>query len=87
LQAVVKKWFRETDTGVLDNGNGPDITVGKADLIGCRFLKVGATVDFECHPEKQGLVARKVKLSNQNKPNGKKSPKRAAKPFRFGVMT
>lgn len=87
MQAVVKKWFRETDTGLLDNGKGPDIKVGKADLIDCRFLKVGVTVDFECHPEKQGLVARKVKLSKNTTSNGKQKGKRAAKPFRFGVMT
>ena len=41
--------------------------VRKADLVNCQFLKVGATVEFECHPDKQGLIAKKVKLSHQKR--------------------
>jgi hypothetical protein len=61
--------------------------VRKADLVNCQFLKIGATLEFECHIEKQGLTAKRVKLLGQNKlknlknrnPGGNKSP--------FGVMT
>jgi cold shock CspA family protein len=87
LQTVVKKWFREKESGFLDNGSGPDIMVRKADLINCQFLKVGATVEFECHPDKQGLVAKKVKLSHQKKTSGPQNGKRVTKEFRPGVMT
>jgi cold shock CspA family protein len=87
LQTVVKKWFRDKDSGFLDNGSGPGIMVHKADLIGCQFLKVGATVEFECHPDKQGLIAKKVKLSSQKKSNGQNNGNRSNKEFRFGVMT
>jgi len=86
LQTVVKKWFRDKDCGLLDNGGGPDIMVRKADLLNCQFLKAGATVVFECHPEKQGLLAKKVKLLSQNK-KGKKDKKHGAKKSPFGVMT
>jgi len=87
LQTEVKKWFREKEYGFLENGRGPDIKVRKADLVNCQFLKIGATVEFECHMDKQGLTAKRVKLLNQHKfknsrnrnPGGKKSP--------FGVMT
>ncbi len=87
MQTVVKKWFRDEDFGFLDNRGGPDIMVRKADLIDCQFLKVGASVEFECHPEKQGLIAKKVKLSNQKNTNGQTSGNRSTKVFRFGVMT
>jgi cold shock CspA family protein len=87
LQSVVKKWFRDKDCGFLDNRGGPDIIVRKADLIDCQFLKVGVTVEFECHPDKQGLIAKKVKLANTNKSNGQNSGNRNTKEFRFGVMT
>lgn len=87
MQTVVKKWFRDKDSGFLDNGGAPDIMVSKADLVNCQFLKVGETVEFECHQEKQGLVAKKVKLSNQKKANGQNNGSRSTKPFRFGVMT
>ena len=87
LQTIVKKWFRDKDSGFLDNGGGPDIMVHKVDLIHCQFLKVGATVEFECHPDKQGLIAKKVKLSNQKKINGQNNGNRGIKEFRPGVMT
>lgn len=36
--------------------------VRKADLLNCQFLKVGVNVEFECHVDKRGLIARNVKL-------------------------
>lgn len=87
MQTVVKKWFREKDSGFLDNKGGPDIMVRKADLIDCQFLKVGSTVEFECHVDKQGLIAKKVTLSTQKNTHGQKNGNRSTKEFRFGVMT
>lgn len=87
LQSTVKKWFRDKDNGFLDNGSGPDIRVSKSDLVNCQFLKVGTTVEFECHADTQGLVARKVKLVQQNKTGGRHNGNNNAKPFRPGVMT
>ena len=88
LETIVKKWFRDKDSGFLDNGNGPDIIVTKADLVNCEFLKVGVRVEFECHSDKRGLIAKKVKLLQQNKSNGKNNKgKRSTKEFRPGVMT
>ncbi len=96
MQTVVKKWFRDKESGFLDNGGGPDIMVRKADLLNCQFLKVGVTVEFECHPGKQGLMAKKVKLTHQNKSNGQNHNNRnngghnrhnSGNEFRPGVMT
>jgi len=97
LQTVVKKWFRDKDSGFLDNGGGPDIMVRKAELVNCQFLKVGATVEFflkvgatvefECHTGKQGLIAKNVKLSHQKGSNSPHKGNRSPKSFRFGVMT
>ena len=87
MNTVVKKWFRDKDTGFLDNGDGPDILVRKADLVNCQFLKVGTTVEFECHSSKQGLIAKKVKLSQQKKSNSHHKKNRNTKEFRPGVMT
>lgn len=87
LQTVVKKWFRDKDSGFLDNGSGPDIAVNKADLVGCQFLKVGATVDFECHLDKQKLIARKVRLWKQKKSKNQNTGNKGVKKFPFGVMT
>ncbi len=87
MQTVVKKWFRDKASGLLENGSGPNIIVRKVDLINCQFLKVGATVQFECHLDKQGLIAKKVKLLGQNKSNKPKNKKRNVKKFPFGVMT
>jgi len=84
LQAVIKKWFREKEYGFLENGSGPDIMVRKADLVNCQYLKIGASVEFECHIDKQGLVAKKVKLSKSLNQNPNKN--RPAKPHYFGVM-
>ena len=87
MQTIVKKWFRDKDSGFLENGSGPDIMVRKADLVNCQYLKVGATVEFECHPDRRGLVAKKVKLSHQKKSNGQQNGNRRPKEFRPGVMT
>lgn len=87
MQTIVKKWFRDKDSGFLDNGSGPGILVRKADLVNCQFLKVGATVDFECHTEKQGLIAKNVMLSHQKKVTNQNNKNRSTKEFRFGVMT
>ena len=87
MQTTVKKWFRDKNSGFLDNKGGPDIAVNKADLVNCQFLKVGATVEFECHIDKQRLVAKNVKLSHQKKPNNQQGGHRGTKPFRPGVMT
>jgi hypothetical protein len=59
LQTIVKKWFRDKDSGFLDNGSGPGILVRKADLVNCQFLKVSVTVEFDCHTNKQGLIAQR----------------------------
>lgn len=73
LQTTVKKWFRDKNYGFLDNGEGSDIMVRKADLLNCQYLRVGVTVDLEVVSEKSGLVAKKVKLAgardNQNARN------------------
>lgn len=84
MQTTVKKWFQDKESGFLDNGGGADIMVRKADLLNCQFLKVGATVEFECHSDKRGLVAKKVKLSNQKRAQ---HANRVKKPYRPGVMT
>ena len=86
MQAEIKKWFREKEYGFLDNGSGPDIMVRKADLVNCQYLKVGASVEFECHIDKQGLVAKKVKLEKNLNQNSKTNKNRPAKPHYFGVM-
>ena len=90
MKTVVKKWLRDKECGYLDNGSGSDIAVRKADLIKCQYLKVGMTVEFECHIEKNGLVARKVSISDQNKSkstNNKGNKGNNNKAHYFGVMT
>lgn len=86
LQTIVKKWFRDKNAGFLVNGNGPDIKVDKVDLVNCEFLKVGASVEFECHADQRGLIARKVKLLPQHRSNNQ-NYKGKVKEFRPGVMT
>jgi hypothetical protein len=61
--------------------------VRKADLVNCKFLRVGVTVEFECHPDKQGLIAKKVKLSHQKQSNNRHNGNQGTKEFRPGVMT
>lgn len=87
MQTVVKKWSRERGSGFLENGSGPEILVRKADLVGCQFLKVGANVEFECHRDKQGLIAKKVRLSSQKNLKSQKNKTQSIKEFRYGVMT
>lgn len=87
MQTVVKKWFQDKDCGILDNGEGPDIMVRKAELVNCQFLKIGATVEFECHPGKKGLFAKKVRLSSQKRSKNQHKGKPGVKEFRPGVMT
>ena len=84
MQTVVKKWFQDKESGFLDNGGGSDIMVRKADLVNCKFLKVGATVEFECYSDKRGLFAKNVKLLNQKWSQQRNQGK---KPYRPGVMT
>lgn len=87
MQTVAKKWFRDKDYGFLENGNGPDIMVRKVDLVNCQFLKIGVTVEFECHIEKHGLVAKRVKILVQKKLKNQKNREPKGKKFPFGVMT
>lgn len=87
MKTVVKKWFREKEYGYLDNGSGPDIVVRKADLIKCQYLKIGMTVEFECHVDKNCLIARKVCISEQNKHKSNNNRAQNRKPHYFGVMT
>lgn len=87
MQTTVKKWLRDKDFGFLDNGTASDIMVSKADLVNCQYLKVGATVEFECHMDKRGLVAKKVSLSRAGNQKSGHNGKHNSKPFRFGVMT
>ena len=89
MQAVVKKWLREKEYGFLDNGSGPDIMVRKSDLIRCQYLKAGTTVEFECHPDKEGLIAKNVSLVRQQaKEQGSNGNRNKSKnpPF-IGVMS
>ena len=87
MQTTVKKWFKDKSFGFLDNGGGSDIMVRQADLIKCQYLKVGAVVEFECHVDKKGLVAKKVKLSNQNKKSGHHKGNTNSRDPYIGVMT
>ena len=86
MQTLVKKWFQDKGFGFLENGKGPDILVRKAELIKCSYLKVGSTVDFECHIDNKGLVAKKVSLTRKNK-NTNNQNKQRNNNFPFGVMT
>ncbi|MBL1274895.1 MAG: cold shock domain-containing protein [Ectothiorhodospiraceae bacterium] len=67
MQAIVKKWLKDKECGYLNNGAGPDILIRKVDLVRCQYLKVGVSVEFECHPVKGGLIAKKVTLVRDNK--------------------
>jgi cold shock CspA family protein len=86
MQTIVKKWFRDKGSGLLDNGSGTDINVHKDDLVGCHFLKVGSSVEFECHIGKQGLIAKKVKPSKQKKVKNQNHQNKSKKKSPFGVM-
>ncbi|MFA0809364.1 cold-shock protein [Microbulbifer epialgicus] len=83
MQAVVKMWIRSKGYGFLENGNGPDVFVRKAELQNCHYLKPGAVVNFECHASDRGLVAKNVTIE--------KFPSQGfseyGKPAHIGVMT
>jgi len=85
LQTLVKKWFQDKGYGFLENGKGPDIIVRKAELVKCSFLKVGLIVEFECHTDEQGLIAKKVRLLR--KKNKIQNGHRGSRTHPFGVMT
>ncbi len=89
MQAVVKKWLKEKEYGFLDNGSGPDIMVRKSDLIRCQYLKAGTTVEFECYPDKKGLIAKNVSLVRQKTTgqgsNGNRN--KSNRPQFIGVMS
>jgi len=88
MNTVVKKWFNDKEYGFLDNGGGPDILVRKADLIKCQYLKPGTVVEFECHNDKKGLIARKVSISRQGDKNkSHNNMNRNKKTPYIGVMT
>lgn len=85
MQTIVKKWFQDKEFGFLENGKGPDILVRKAELLKCSYLKVGAVVEFECHTDNKGLIAKRVSLLR--KKNTQHNKQREPKKFHFGVMT
>ena len=85
MQTVVKKWFQDKGYGFLENGTGPDIMVRKNELIKCSFLKVGSIVEFECHSDDRGLIAKKVSLLR--KKNKIENGHRGTRKNPFGVMT
>ena len=87
MKAVVKKWFRDKDSGFLENGNGQDIIVRRVDLLNCQFLKIGVTVEFECHVENHNLIAKKVKFLGQKHSTNSKNRDSGVKKFPYGVMT
>jgi len=86
-KTVVKKWFRDKEYGFLENGTGADIVVRKEDLVKCQYLKVGVEVEFECHLNKQGLIAKKVSLIRQNNNRNQANGPRNTGNYRIGVMT
>ncbi|MDH3326611.1 MAG: cold shock domain-containing protein [Gammaproteobacteria bacterium] len=83
MKATVKKWFRDKEYGIIENGSGPEIVVRKVDLIRCQYLKVGAEVEFECHLDDKKLIAKKVTLIHRDQQYPKKG--KAKTPF-IGVM-
>ncbi len=85
MQTLVKKWFKDKGYGFLQNGTGSDIMVRKAELINCTYLKVNSMVEFECHIDNQGLIAKKVRLSR--KKNNLQNGSRGSRTHPFGVMT
>jgi len=85
LQTLVKKWFQDKGYGFLENGAGPDIMVRKAELIKCSYLKVRSRVEFECHIDEQGLIAKKVSLLP--KKSKIQNKQRGSRTHPFGVMT
>ena len=68
MKTTVKNWFPQKGFGFLHNGSesAPDIIVHVSELRNCTFLKPGRTVEFECHFNERGLVAKNVKLVHDN---------------------
>ena len=60
--------------------------VRKSDLVNCQYLKNGVTVEFECHSDNRGLIAKKVSLSRSREQPTKHFENRYAKKNPFGVM-
>ena len=89
MQTLVKKWFQDKEYGFLENGTGPDIMVRKAELIKCSYLKVRSIVEFECHIDGQGLIAKKVSLlpTKSKTQNNHQNKQRGSRTHPFGVMT
>jgi len=89
LQTQVKKWFQDKEYGFLENGTGPDIMVRKSELIKCSYLKVNSIVEFECHLDKQGLIAKKVRLLPKKRTLQTKqiNKQRGSRSHPYGVMT
>lgn len=85
MNTIVKKWLKDKEYGFLENGSGPDIMVRKSDLIKCQFLNPGVNVEFECHTDKRGLIAKKVRLSH--KVSNAEARCSIKKPAHIGVMT
>lgn len=85
MQTRVKNWFQNKGYGFLENGAGPDIMVRKAELIKCSYLKVRSIVEFECHIDNQGLIAKKVSLLT--KKSKIQNKQRGSRTHPFGVMT
>lgn len=89
MQTLVKKWFQDKGYGFLENGAGPDIMVHKAELINCSYLKIGSIVEFECHTDNQGLIAKKVSLLPKKRKiqNKQMNKQQGSRTHPFGVMT
>lgn len=64
MKTTVKKWFNDKGFGFLHNGSesAPDIMVHSSELKNCTYLKPGRTVEFDCHFNDKGLVAKNVQL-------------------------
>lgn len=84
MKTTVKKWFKDKEYGFLENGSGPDVFVCKSDLENCHYLRVGVSVDFECHLNEKGLVAKYVKLVRDHPQPAQRRPRNQRV---FGVMT
>lgn len=63
MQTTVNRWFTDKGYGFLHNGgDAPDIIVHTQELKNCQYLRPGRTVEFECHINSKGLVAKNVRL-------------------------
>lgn len=59
MQTTVKRWFTDKGYGFLHNGgDAPDIMVHANELKNCQYLRPGRTVEFECHINSKGLMAK-----------------------------